>query len=84
MSFLDKAKQMLDQHDDKVDQGLDRAGDAAKQRFAGHDQHIDQAVGQGKQRTGTGDTTASAPPAPEQGDYPEADGTQQGFPPQQR
>lgn len=64
MSFLDKAKDMLGKHDDKVDQGLDKAGEAAKGRFAGHEGHIDSAVDQAQQRTGEGDTTQ---PAPEQG-----------------
>lgn len=58
MSFLDKAKDMLNQHDDKVDQGLDKVGDAAKGRFAGHDDKIDGFVDQAQQRTGAGDTTA--------------------------
>jgi hypothetical protein len=64
MGFLDKAKEMLGKHDDKVDQGLDKAGEAAKERYAGHDEQIDTAVEQGKQRTGAGDTT-HAPPPPE-------------------
>ncbi len=29
MSFMDKAKDALRDHDDKVDQGLDKAGDVA-------------------------------------------------------
>jgi ABC-type transporter Mla subunit MlaD len=62
MSFLDKAKELLDQHDDKVDQALDKAGDVAKERFAGHDDQIDGLVDQAQQRTGAGDTT-QAPPA---------------------
>ena len=28
--FMDKAKDFADQHDEQVDQGLDRAGDMAK------------------------------------------------------
>ncbi len=67
MSFLDKAKDMLNQHDDKVDQGLDKAGEAAKGRFAGHEGHIDGFVDQAQQRTGAGDTTATAPGTPEGG-----------------
>ena len=62
MSFMDKAKDLLNQHDDKVDQGLGQAGDAAKGRFAGHDSHIDGLVDQAQQRTGAGDTTASTGP----------------------
>ena len=41
--FVNKAKNLADQHDEQVDQGLDRAGDEAKKRFAGHDEHIDSA-----------------------------------------
>ncbi|AEA27313.1 hypothetical protein GCM10023403_39630 [Pseudonocardia benzenivorans] len=65
MGFMDKAKEMLGQHDDKVDQGLDKAGDLAKERFAGHDDQIDGAVGKAKEATGEGDTTAAPaePPA---------------------
>ncbi len=65
MGFLDKAKDLIGQHDDKVDQGLDKAGEAAKQKFAGHDEHIDKGVDFAQQRTGEGDTTAPPPPAPE-------------------
>lgn len=57
MGFMDKAKDLLGKHDDKVDQALDKAGDQAKSRFAGHDQHIDKAVDTAQQRTGEGDTT---------------------------
>ncbi|TDC92129.1 antitoxin [Saccharopolyspora aridisoli] len=35
------------EHGDKVEQGVDRAGDAAKQEF-GHEQQVDQAVQKGK------------------------------------
>jgi hypothetical protein len=63
MGFMDKAKEMLGQHDDKVDQGLDKAGEAAKERFAGHEGQIDQGVDQLQQRTGEGDTTEAPPPA---------------------
>jgi hypothetical protein len=56
--FVNKAKNLADQHDEQVDQGLDRAGDLAKERFAGHDEHIDSAVDRAQQYTGAGDTTA--------------------------
>jgi len=65
MGFLDKAKDLISQHDDKVDQGLDKAGEAAKAKFAGHDEHIDKGVDFAQQKTGAGDTTAPPPPAPE-------------------
>jgi len=54
--FLDKAQDMADQHDDKVDQGLERAGDAADQRTGGgHSEQVDRAVDEAQQRTGEGD-----------------------------
>lgn len=71
MGLMDKAKDLLNQHDDKVDQGLDKAGEAAKGRFEGHDDQIDGAVGKAKGATGDGDTTAPAP-APEEQPPPNA------------
>jgi hypothetical protein len=64
MGFMDKAKEALGKHDDKVDQGLDKAGEQAKTRFEGHDEQIDQGVDQLQERTGSGDTTTSPPPPP--------------------
>lgn len=63
MGFLDDAKKMIDEHDEQVDQGLDKGGEFAKGRFAGHDEHIDGLVDQAQQRTGAGDTTQAPPPA---------------------
>jgi hypothetical protein len=57
--FVNKAKELVDQHDEQVDQGLDRAGEMAKERFAGHDQQIDSVVDRAQQYTGAGDTTAA-------------------------
>ena len=55
--FMDKARDMADQHDEQVDQGLDKAGDFADQRTGGkYDQKIDQGVDMAQQRTGEGDT----------------------------
>ena len=67
MGFLDKAKQLLGQHDDKVDQGLNKVGDMAKKKFAGHDEHIDKATGMAREKTGEGDTTRPAGPPPGEG-----------------
>ena len=88
--FANKAKALADQHDEQVDQGLDRAGDAAKDRFAGHDSQIDSAVDRAQQYTGEGDTTVPAPtegaqpaaeaPGNSQADVPAGPG---GVPPQQ-
>jgi hypothetical protein len=68
MGFMDKAKELLNQHDDKVDQALDKGGEEAKGRFAGHDSQIDQGVDQLQRMTGAGDTTEAPPP---QGAAPE-------------
>jgi hypothetical protein len=64
MGFMDRAKDMASQHDDKVDQGLDKAGETAKDRF-GHDEQVDSAVDQAQQRTGEGDTTQEEQPPPQ-------------------
>jgi len=54
---MDKAQDMADQHDEQVDQGLDKAGDFADQRTGGkYDNQIDKGVDQAQQRTGEGDT----------------------------
>ena len=57
--FVNKAKKLADQHDEQVDQGLDRAGDEANKRFAGHEGQVDSAVDKAQQYTGAGDTTAA-------------------------
>jgi MT0933-like antitoxin protein len=55
--FMDKAKDMADQHDDKVDQGLEKGGDVADQKTGGkYDGQIDKGVDAAQQRTGDGDT----------------------------
>lgn len=66
MGFLEKAKDLSNQHDDKVDQALDKGGEAAKGRFAGHEGHIDAGVDRAQAMTGAGDTT-HVPPTPVQG-----------------
>ena len=54
--FMDKAQDMADQHDDKVDQGLEKAGDVADQKTGGKfDGQIDKGVDAAQQRTGDGD-----------------------------
>jgi MT0933-like antitoxin protein len=68
MVDFNQAKQFLDQHDEQVDQGLDKGGEFAKGRFAGHDEQIDGAVDKAQGATGEGDTTQrpaeeQAPPA---------------------
>jgi len=57
MSFLDKAKDLADKHDEQVDQGLEKAGDQIDQRTGGkHSDQIDKGVDQAQARTGQGDT----------------------------
>ena len=54
--FMDKAQDMAEQHDDKVDQGLERAGDVADQKTGGgHSGQIDRGVDMAQERTGQGD-----------------------------
>jgi hypothetical protein len=56
---MDKAKDVADKHDDKVDQGIERAGDQVDQRTGGkHGEHVDKAVDTAQQRTGSGDTSS--------------------------
>ncbi len=55
MSFMDKLKgrteQLRDQHGDKIAQGLDRAGDAARKATKGkYDDKIDRGLGEAKKR----------------------------------
>jgi hypothetical protein len=53
MGIFDKAKDMLNQHPDKVEQGLDRAAGLADQRTGGkHADKIDKGVGVAKQKLG--------------------------------
>lgn len=44
MGFMDKVKGMLGQHGDKVDQGVERAGDMVDDKTGGkHAAHVDKA-----------------------------------------
>jgi len=57
MSFMDKAKDFADKHDEQVDQGIDKAGDQIDQRTGNkHSDQIDKGVDQAQARTGQGDT----------------------------
>jgi len=66
MDFLNKAKDLIDQHDEQVDQALEKAGEFAKTKFAGHDEQIDGAIDKAQEMTGQGDTTRPAAPPAEQ------------------
>lgn len=63
MDFLNKAKDMIDQHDEQVDQALEKAGEFAKAKFPGQEQAIDTAIDKAQELTGKGDTTRPATPA---------------------
>jgi hypothetical protein len=55
--FANKAKDFADQHDEQVDQGLEKAGDVADERTGGgHSEQIDRGVDIAQERTGEGDT----------------------------
>ncbi len=51
MPGLDDIEKMANEHDDQVDQGLEKAGDAAGEKF-GHEEQIDKAVDAAQDRTG--------------------------------
>ncbi len=57
MSFMDKAKDFADQHDEQVDKGIDKAGDQVDARTGNkHSEQIDRGVDEAQKRTGAGDT----------------------------
>lgn len=56
-SFFDKVKDLVDKHDDKVDQALEKAGDMADERTEGkYTEHIDKGVDLAQEHTGEGST----------------------------
>jgi hypothetical protein len=57
MSFLDKAKELIDKHDEQVDQGLEKLGDEVDKRTGNkYSSQIDRGVDEAQKRTGEGDT----------------------------
>ena len=57
MGIMDRLKAMTGKHDDKVDQGMEKAGDKMDERTGGkHGDKIDKGVDEGQKRTGDGDT----------------------------
>lgn len=57
MGMMDKAKRMADKHDDKVDEGIEKAGRKADERTGGkHGDKIQKGVDETQKRTGGGDT----------------------------
>jgi hypothetical protein len=67
MGFMDKVKGMLGQHGDKVDQGVERAGDMVDDKTGGkHAAHVDKAQDAARDRIDKlgGDGTAGGGNAP--------------------
>jgi len=58
MPDFDDIKRMADDHDEQVDEGLEKAGDAAGERF-GHAEQIDKGVDKLQEHTGGEDTSGS-------------------------
>lgn len=55
--FMDKATQAVDQHDEQVDEGLQKAGDQLDERTGGrYGDQIRTGVDQAQEHTGRGDT----------------------------
>ncbi|HYI56959.1 MAG TPA: antitoxin [Microlunatus sp.] len=53
MGIFDKAKDLLNKHDDKVDQGIDKAAEIIDQKTGGqHTEQIRQGAQQAKDATG--------------------------------
>jgi hypothetical protein len=60
-SFFDKVKDLADQHDEKVDQALDKIGDVVDDKTGNkYSDHIDKGVDFAQEHTGEGDTTKPA------------------------
>jgi antitoxin protein of toxin-antitoxin system len=60
--FMEKAKDMANQHDDKVDQGLERGGDMADERTGGqYTEQVDKGVDIAQERTASGDQVPDQP-----------------------
>ncbi|MCS3779592.1 antitoxin [Tsukamurella ocularis] len=64
MALLDKIKELLGKNPDQVNKVIDKAGSAAKGKFAGHEDTIDQAVNKVKDVTGGGTTPPAGGAAP--------------------
>jgi hypothetical protein len=57
MSFMDKAKDFADNHDEQVDQGIEKAGDQIDDRTGNkYSEQIDKGTDQAQERSGAGDT----------------------------
>ncbi|MEV6929012.1 antitoxin [Dactylosporangium sp. NPDC051485] len=56
-SFFDKVKHLADEHDEKVDQALEKVGDVIDERTGGkYTEHIEKGVAAAQEYTGKNDT----------------------------
>jgi ABC-type transporter Mla subunit MlaD len=58
-----KAEEALREHNDKIEEGLDKAAGFAKSKFAGHDEQIDSGIEKAKDFLNKFDDTPDNPPA---------------------
>jgi len=65
MPGLDDIKGFADDHDEQVDQALDKGGEAAGEKF-GHADQIDKGVDWAQQQTGSGDSAGAEQQAPDE------------------
>jgi hypothetical protein len=57
MGFLDDAKKLVDEHDEQVDEAIEKAGDLADDKTGGkYADQIDKAQDLAEEKTGDGDT----------------------------
>lgn len=57
MGFLDDAKTFVDEHDEQVDQAIEKAGDVVDQETGGkYADQVDKAQNVAEEKTGSGDT----------------------------
>ncbi|GGU13902.1 MULTISPECIES: antitoxin [Streptomyces] len=65
MGIMDKLKEMMGQHPDKTQQGIDRAGDMVDKRTGNkHADKVDRAQQHMKDRLGRKDSPEQPPPPP--------------------
>jgi hypothetical protein len=57
MPGLDDLKKFAEEHDDKIDAGLEKGGAAAAEKF-GHADQIDKGVDWAQEHTGSGDQSS--------------------------
>jgi hypothetical protein len=57
MGFLDDAKKFIDEHDDQVDQAIEKAGDLVDDKTGGkYADKVDKVQDVAEEKTGDGDT----------------------------